>query len=340
MKILRDIPRDCLFIGLASLAFLVVACAFSAITGAPFTVPTERMSRAIGVHYMVPFAIAIVGYCIAQALHISVRYRSQSVSSLKTKILSDIYFMILFVIVIYLHFHVKMWMPLINSNIYDHVYFQIDNDGRGLVSVFFSIRSFLAPFLPNVDYFYQAGFLAMFAFSLWFHSIGRRQYHYHNLVALLLLQMVGGLSYLVAPAVGPFIYEEGLNQVATAAQSAMFAAFTQVQVSGADWLAKHGGDYFTGPPAAMPSLHIAAGAIITYYALKARLLVSGALVFLFAWLVVESVASRWHYVIDLPPGLAVAFVVIVLTNRICANRTGAAVAQKGKRLSAHSSTIA
>jgi len=37
------------------------------------------------------------------------------------------------------------------------------------------------------------------------------------------------------------------------------------------------------------------------------------------WVTIESVASRWHYLIDLPAGLGVALLVIWLTNRITAS---------------------
>jgi energy-converting hydrogenase Eha subunit B len=35
------------------------------------------------------------------------------------------------------------------------------------------------------------------------------------------------------------------------------------------------------------------------------------------WVTIESVASRWHYMIDLPAGLLLAVLVIWLTNRLC-----------------------
>jgi len=40
----------------------------------------------------------------------------------------------------------------------------------------------------------------------------------------------------------------------------------------------------------------------------------------FAWIVVESVIARWHYLIDLPVGFAIAILVIWMTNRLCAWR--------------------
>jgi hypothetical protein len=47
----------------------------------------------------------------------------------------------------------------------------------------------------------------MFALSLWFHAAGNRRWHHHNMIALLLVEMAGAYSYLIAPAVGPFVFE-------------------------------------------------------------------------------------------------------------------------------------
>jgi membrane-associated phospholipid phosphatase len=117
--------------------------------------------------------------------------------------------------------------------------------------------------------------------------------------------------------VGPFIYEHGPNAMATAAELRMYEIYQQVQAGGAAWLAQHAGEHFAEPLAAMPSLHVGASAVIVYYALRARLWVAPLLVALFAWVVIESVVSRWHYVVDLPAGLLVAALAIALTNRLC-----------------------
>jgi hypothetical protein len=140
------------------------------------------------------------------------------------------------------------------------------------------------------------------------------------MTALLLLEMLGALSYLIAPAVGPFIFESGPNALATSAQDGMYASFREVRRLGAAWLSEFGGGYFTGPPAAMPSLHVAGAWIMTYYAFRARSVVAPVMGLLLAWIVVESVVSRWHYVVDLPAGLVLAFVAIAISNRVCQSR--------------------
>jgi hypothetical protein len=189
--------------------------------------------------------------------------------------------------------------------------------------------------LPHADSWYQAGLLAMFALSFWFHAVGKRQWYYHNMTAILLLEMIGPLGYLVAPAVGPFIFQHGPSDVATAAQTTMYAGFLQVQAGGAAWLAQHGGSYFTAPPAAMPSLHVAVAWVMTYYAIKARSAVSPLMVLLLGWITVESVVLRWHYLVDLPAGFLLACLVIVITNRVCGYRLEAPAISIGAQERGH-----
>jgi len=310
-------PRVFIIIGLCFVLFAAIAALLSAITGAPFTAPTENVSAAIGVSYIVPFAIAIAGYA---AIQIAAHFRQPDIMPLPQRlnnVMADSYFLLLFVGVIYIHFHIKMWMPLINPVMHDDAYFAADNAVRGLINAMTGLRNFIAGSTSRVDFLYQIGFLAMFAVSLWGHALGNRLWHFHNMVALLLMEMIGALTYLIAPAIGPFVFEQGPNATATEAQAKMLEAFRHVQNEGAAWLAENGGNYFTGPPAAMPSLHIAGAFIITWYIIKARSVLAPFMIMMTCWVAIESVASRWHYLIDLPPGLLLAALVIFFTNRIC-----------------------
>lgn len=310
------VPHEFTIVGAAFVAFAAVAIALSRTFGLAFVVPTENVSRAIGVHYVVPFVVGIGGYAILQLVAARRRGDGASGNQRLRAIASDSYFLLLFVGVIYLHFHIKMWMPLINPALHDEAFFAIDQRLASLIAVARQMRAAVAAVIPNVDVLYQAGFLGMFAMSLWFHAAGDRRWHFQNMTAILIMEMLGALSYLVAPAIGPFLFEAGPNVLASAAQQAMLDSFRNLVATGPEWLAVHGGDYFTGPPAAMPSLHIAGAWIITYYAIKARSIAMPLMIVLFAWIAIESVVSRWHYVIDLPVGLLLATLAIVVTNRI------------------------
>lgn len=309
-----------IFIAAVFLGFAAATLAMALLFGLSFVAPTESVSRAIGVHYAVPFAVGVAGYAIVQLVLKLSGSVPASTEDWRQAVSFDGFYLLLFVLVIYLHFHIKMWMPIINPHLYDAEYFAIDQGLGGLLGAFGAVRGAVAVVIPAVDAWYQAGFLAMFALSLWFHAAGHRRWHHHNMIALLLVEMTGAFCYLIAPAVGPFVFEQGPNAMATVAQYGMLASFKQVQLSGAAWLADHGGDYFTGPPAAMPSLHIAGAWIMTYYTVKARSLVAPVMLLLLGWIAIESVVARWHYIVDLPAGLALAALIILITNRVCRDR--------------------
>src|SRR5262249_10265343 len=78
--------------------------------------------------------------------------------------------------------------------------------------------------------------------------------------------------------------------------------------------------YFTAPLAAMPSLHFAAAFVMAYYAWRAQLAIAPLAVAIVGWISIESVVSRWHYLVDLPAGLVVAAVAIAVANRLCRRR--------------------
>lgn len=316
-----DRRRPLLFLGLATAAHVLAAIALAAAIGAPFTLPTEEMSYALGVHYLVPFAVAIAGYGLAQAVRL-LRAARPSPAVMAREVAGDLYLLGLFLVVVYVHFHVKMWMPLVNPAGWDGALFAVDRALRPAVDLVFRLRAALTPAIPAVDHWYQGGFLLMFALTLWSHAVERRRCTLHALAAILLLEIAGAFAYLVAPAVGPFVFERGLNPVAGEAQRLMYASFLEVRALGAAWLRVNGGRYFTAPPAAMPSLHVAGAFILSWYAVRARSVVAPVMILLALWIVIESVAARWHYLADLPAGLVLAAAVMAVAERVCRPRAG------------------
>jgi hypothetical protein len=119
--------------------------------------------------------------------------------------------------------------------------------------------------------------------------------------------------------VGPFIYETSPDNLAAQAQLGMYEAYQEVREEGMAWILRSGSRYFTGPLAAMPSLHVAHTTVITYYIIASRSTLTPLFVVMWAWILIDSIALRWHYVIDAPFGFALALFVIWLTNRIFRN---------------------
>jgi hypothetical protein len=297
-------------------AFVSVAALLSRATGAPFVMPRGE-SPALGTNFSLPLVAALVGYAGFQILARATAAGPSEGDRWTGRVLIDFYLLALFTLVIYVHFHIKMWIPLINGRSFDGTFFAIDNHFRFLIEDLRGLRSAIAAALPLPDIWYEAGFFSMFSLSFWFHAAGRRRWHYHNMVAITLTELIGPLLYLVAPAVGPFVFEHGDNARATAVQQRMYEQFQAMQDGGVSWLGRHGGEYFTAPLAAMPSLHFAVTFVLAYYAVRARLVVAPIIVAAVCWIAIESVVARWHYLVDLPAGLLVAGAVIALTNRLC-----------------------
>ncbi len=313
---LRSLPTDLVFLALATLSFASITALISRVGGCPFVLPAERVSPALGINPALPLQIAIVGYLASQVL--KVRWQQfQSSQKLSRCLSTDFYYILIFVVVVYFHFHLKMWMPVLNPDLRDYDYLQIDEQLDLVIKGFAVIRSLLTRLLPAPDLWYQGAQLSLFIGSFWLHAVGERRWHHHNVLALLLLLMIGPLTYLLAPAVGPFIFEDGPNATATIAQHDMYRRFAELQVQGPSWLWSHGGQYFTAPPAAMPSLHVGVACIVVYYSLQARSPFASLAIFLAAWIFIESVVSRWHYLVDLPAGILLAALVIAITNRVC-----------------------
>ncbi|HEX6120900.1 MAG TPA: ELM1/GtrOC1 family putative glycosyltransferase [Dongiaceae bacterium] len=299
---------------LTALAFLVIAIGISAVAHTHFTVPQSGNIPGLRINFWIPPIAAAAGYLLLQCATRYVGPMRPSWRTIAERAVGDYLLLGLFILVIYIHFNIKMWIPVVNPRLYDQDYFAVDQAASSVIVLFDDLRGLLARILPGADLWYQAAFFAVFVLSFVSHALGRRRFHYHNMTALLLIESVGPLTYLIAPAVGPFIYQHGQSALATTAQLRMYGVYESARAGGAAWMQDHGGQFFADPLAAMPSLHVAASFIIAYYAVKARLWVAPVAVFAFCWIFIESVAARWHYLADLPAGMALAIAVIVVTN--------------------------
>ena len=298
-------------------AFSAISLAIAAIYGAPLSIPRERVSAALGVSAVLPVSVAILLYVVLRLCKSLIGKGDDGAQPLWQLVAVDLTLMLLFLVVTYFHFSLKTWVQVINPNLYDDSYFAVDRALQPVVDMFFWIRSTYFTLVPSVAAWYQAAFLLMFISGFCSLAITRNPVYPRFCIAVLLTMSLGALSYLIAPALGPFIYEDGLNPAATAAQAGMLQAHQQVMQYGMPWIAEAGPGYFTGALAAMPSLHITHAVVMTYFVHQARSPLIGLFLMICFWVVIESVASRWHYLIDLPAGLMLAGLIIWLTNRIC-----------------------
>jgi mitochondrial fission protein ELM1 len=322
---MRLLPPGLAALPILILTYLGAAAALSWIAGARFTVPQPGEIPALHTNYWVPPIIAAAGYLVLQCLAKFFGSERRAWRQIAQHATTDYVLLALFILVLYVHFNVKMWIPVVNPRLYDLDYYAADQAMLPLLVLMRGVRAAIATILPAPDIWYQAAFFAVFVASFLSHALGRRKFHYQNIIALMLIEMIGPFAYMIAPAVGPFIFEHGPNTLATAAQLKMYSVFQHVQQGGTAWIAEHGGAHFADPLAAMPSIHVGATLIIVYYAIRGRLWVAPVAILALAWIVIESVVSRWHYLVDLPVGVLLAICVIIMTNWFC---RGVAIAER------------
>lgn len=281
--------------------------------GTPFVVPDERIRIYLGVRYAVPVAMAGIFFALPLLVR---RRRGAEVPSLANELGWSAAFVIIFTGVMWLHFHIKMWVPLINAARYDELYQRTDVALGALVEALSAIRSFVHENFPAVDHWYLGFFMGMFFVSFSYHILWDRDGFRRVYLATLVNQSLGALSYLIAPAVGPFLYGGGPNRMATASQTGMWEAYNTLIAQGPQWLETFGQSYFNAGLAAMPSLHAGAAWVFVWYAFAHRTRLKWLYVIAYSWILIEAVVSKWHYVIDLPAGILLAALSIWIANRL------------------------
>lgn len=216
------------------------------------------------------------------------------------------------IVSIVVFFNLKAWVPLVNPALYDGAYRAADAALAPVVSFFAQVRAAVAWAAPGkVDKLYVFFYLFPFVVSPVAHALWDSPRRLRQVVfGMCLVSYVGALCYFVAPAVGPFVYREGVNASASATQHIMSGMYEQVRATG-----QLPPGYFFFPPAAMPSLHVAHALFFTLYARKLSKTLFVFYCIGLAWITVECSASAWHYLVDIPAGVAVALIAHALVRR-------------------------
>jgi hypothetical protein len=205
---------------------------------------------------------------------------------------------------LFLHFNFKAWMPFVTPVVYDAAYARIDGAAAPVVQLFKSVRAAIAAAAPiDVDPLYHHAFVVMFFASLLLHALFDAPARFRRFAMTVnLILLAGGVSYWLFPAIGPFIYGPGLNAQSAEAQRTMLLGLNTAVASG---VLPDG--YFVTPPAAMPSLHIAHSVVLALFAWRLSRPLGIVYVPIVAWMFIEAVASGFHYLIDLPAGVLLAW---------------------------------
>lgn len=287
-----------------TLAFLILLVSVSWTLGLPISIPTIGSASFVGIHYLYP----LLGIGIWGAFAFLGQRKS----------LGRVFLIALpcYAAMLFVHFNFKLWLPHINPVLHDPFYWETDQFMRPLVDACIQIRTWLDPIIPVDGNFYMTGFIALFYVSFCYHALWTPEQFRKLFVAALLFQGLGTLAYLPFPALGPFIYEPGLGAAVASAQQGMLQFHQSSVANGPAWLAANGSAHFTAGLAAMPSLHSGGAFLFFLFAWKyGRVLVPlYGLILLF--IMIAAVATRWHYLIDIPPGLALGWLSIWLAEKL------------------------
>ncbi len=281
--------------------FLTVGILISFAFGFDFSFPSSKALDFTGMSYSVPLSlISLLGfYLIWKKQTMRLAYYVTAAAA--------------YAIILTTHFNIKLWSSLINPNLWDSFYWKSDQMFRPLIETSFFIHREIEKLFQSVDHLYLFAFLAMFAGSIIVHSMQCFMVFRKVLFSAMLVHVLGGLSYLAMPAVGPFIYEPGVNALETARQEHMYGGYRALLAGGRPWISSQGSQFMFAAVAAMPSLHVASSAVFVHYAWQHARWLGMLYLPLFTFIMFEAMATRWHYAIDLAAGLALTAVAIAVT---------------------------
>jgi hypothetical protein len=218
-----------------------------------------------------------------------------------------------FGLVVLLTFSIKLWEPLIRTVSYDRAYEAIDRACFAWMNPLIAWRARWVQ-IGWINHLYFLLFFGMFLVSFMVHNMRGRSEFRRVFLASLLVQGFGGILYLAAPAIGPFLYHASANAWIGGMQHVLLTVRHDELAGGTQWLKANAGKYLTYGLAAMPSLHAAATFVFLYYAWRHVRRLGYVYTAAFTWILIEAMASRWHYGIDLVAGVALACGCIALSN--------------------------
>jgi hypothetical protein len=287
-----------------TVAFLFLMVAVSAALGLPISYPTAGSASFVGIHYLYP----LIGVGVWGAFAFLGQRRS----------LARVFLIALpcYALVLLAHFNFKLWLPHLNPRLYDAVYWQTDLELRAVVDACIQIRTLLDPIIPVNGHFYMMGFVALFYVSFCYHALWTPERFRQLFLAALLFQGLGSLAYLPFPALGPFIFEPGVGDAVAHAQQTMLKFYQDNVAHGPAWLAANGPAHLTAGLAAMPSLHSGGAFLFFLFAWKYGRVLVPLYALLLAYIMIAAVATRWHYVIDIPPGIALGWLSVWLAEKL------------------------
>ena len=273
---------------------LMAMISLSILFGLHVSLPTGEAAVAFGAQAVLP--LLAIGLWAAWAAH----------KGREVVLSRPILAVACYAVVMIVHFNMKLWVPLVRPATYDMMFWRIDQAGYPLVRLCMRIEASLAPIISDDSGFYVGSLPALFYISLVYHASKTPQIIRQFFLSALILQGLGAISYYLLPVLGPFIFENGTNPVLTGAQHNMLVAHQAAVMTGPSWLIGHGEATLFAGLGAMPSLHAASAYLFLWFAWRHGRILLPTYIPLFLYILVTAVASRWHYLVDLPVGILLA----------------------------------
>ena len=295
---------------LVALASLIACCFLSIGAGLSFYWPDGHSSAFATEHYVIP---------LLAALGLAAWSRTRGAASLRSA--GSIWWGCLrptmaFTIVVFLHFNLKLWAQLVNPRRWDEAFLRSD---AALEPLARAITWLHEPWLVLTEIWplaYHDIFVLMFMSSLALHSVQKDQHLVLTqlVTCIALVLVIGGFSYALVPAWGPFVYGDGSNPSATAIQAHMSEFQGRFVESGGQ---DYQGSNFIMAVAAMPSLHTAHAYVLWLYAWRHIRWLGILYLPIYIFIITEAIVAKWHYMIDIAFGLLIALLSIRLARLLC-----------------------
>lgn len=290
------IPVEVAFTGAMILLLLILSVAF----GLPIRLPSGGSAELVGGQLFLP--LIGIGVWVICAL-----FANRKASPWRPLLGLACYGAVMIV-----HFNLKLWVPFVRTASYDPLFWQMDQFARPIVDACKTIRIALRPFLFFWKGIYLWSFVAMFYISFGYHAIRTPESFRKLFLAALFMQGMGAIGYLLLPAIGPFIYEPGTSATMAQTQHDMLMVRHMSMAAGPQWLSDNASANMFAGLGAMPSLHAGCSFLFLWFAWRHGRALLPTYIPIFAYIVVTAIASRWHYLIDLPVGIGLARLAIHL----------------------------
>jgi hypothetical protein len=215
------------------------------------------------------------------------------------------------------HFTLKKMALIWSPDKYDTTYAQMDVYFHSVISAFKILT--VAPLFNDDGAHYHLLFFSLF----WVALLSTYMFSYRAFVLCLTMVsfnfLVGGLTYFIAPAYGPFVLHAPFSPYFNEMLAYMKYVSSQIEATGGKTM---NSDFFFYGLAAMPSLHITQTACLFWATLKLpgsriKAVIVAFFIYATSYITIWSVLSGFHYVIDLVFGLILAIISIVISEYLC-----------------------